>query len=812
MDIEKIKIAIDTGDLQRAKNELDKVDKSAKSVDKSVGGLTNSMMSFKGVVATVATSAVIGNYIKMADTYTSIENKLKLATKSTNEFSTAQRELFNIAQESRVAFESTVDLYSKLAISTEQLKVSQSDLLRVTETINKAGLIGGGSKEGINAALMQLGQGFASGTLRGEELNSVLEQTPRLAKAIAEGMGVTVGELRKLGEQGAITSEKVVNSLLKQSETIDKEYGNMTAKVSEGLQVLENSTLSAIVTIDKLTNASGIVAKAMMGWAWAIDQVNKSLRVSFTDTEKMNDVADLTAKRMELLKEKMVVKNSNFMFGMQESELKRIDTEIMKVSQQLAKLFQEQEKVGQSSSDATDELKKSATTQATNEKILIDLMDERSQKIAKIKKESADLRKEGGNIFLIAEREAKAIKDLNAEYDKKSLDEQTRKQEENARAVSKTNEAYLEMSRAGMSEYDKSLSEIKEKTKEWIAVTGNKAEALKREAILIDELNKKKAEDDAKAALDIERQRNEQIDKRITSLNREYDLKEKQVGLIYDETERNQALTKLYYERRVQEIELEKQKKEQSDSFYESQLTYEKNLLDQTLFRYSATGQIIESVSSGMKSTMMDFFDYTSAGFGDLKKMALDLGNIIYKAVIQQMVVNPLVGALSSAATSYFATPTPTTTGGGTYNGVTSTAFKWDGGISDGTTIKKFASGYIAGNRYASNDSLSNDTIPALISPGEAVIPASSVNQNRDLVQALISNRGRKFADGYIAPSVASPSGGNGVVKVEVINQSNQEVQVTNTSTRNDLEGTVLSIVINGIQNNRMNLRTMLGK
>ena len=812
MDIEKIKIAIDTGDLQRAKNELDKVEKSAKSVDKSVGGLTNSLVSFRGAVAAVATSAVISNYIKMADTFTNIESKLKLATKSTNEFSTAQRELFNIAQESRVAFESTVDLYSKLSTSTENLKLKQSDLLRVTETINKSGLIGGGTKESINAALVQLGQGFASGTLRGEELNSVLEQTPRLAKAIAEGMGVTVGELRKLGEQGSITAEKVVNSLLKQSETIDKEFNKMTATVSQSMTVLENSTINAIGTIDKLTNASGIVAKAMMGWAWATDQVNKSLRVSFTDTEKMNDVADLTAKRMELLKEKMVVKNSNFMFGMQESELKRIDTEIMKVSQQLAKLFQEQEKEGQSSSDATDELKKSATTKATNEKILIDLMDERSQKIAKIKKESADLRKEGGNIVLIAEREAKAIKDLNAEYDKKSLDEQTRKQEENARAVSKTNEAYLEMSRVGMSEYDKALSEIQEKTKEWIAVTGNKAEALKREAILIDELNKKKAEDDAKAALDIERQRNEQIDKRITSLNREYDLKEKQVGLIYDETERNQALTKLYYERRVQEIELEKQKKDQSDEFYESQLSYEKNLLDQTLFRYSATGQIIESVSSGMKSTMMDFFDYTSAGFGDLKKMALDLGNIIYKAVIQQMVVNPLVGALSSAATSYFATPTPTTTGGGTYNGVTSTAFKWDGGISDGTTIKKFASGYIAGNRYASNDSLSNDTIPALISPGEAVIPASSVNQNRDLVQALISNRGRKFADGYIAPSVASPSGGNGVVKVEVINQSNQEVQVTNTSTRNDLEGTVLSIVINGIQNNRMNLRTMLGK
>lgn len=813
MDIEKIKIAIDTGDLQRAKNELDKVEKSAKSVDKTVGGLTNSLVSFRGAVAAVATSAVISNYIKMADTFTNIESKLKLATKSTNEFSTAQRELFLIAQESRVGFESTVDLYSKLSTSTENLKLKQSDLLRVTETINKSGLIGGGSKESVNAALIQLGQGFASGTLRGEELNSVLEQTPRLAKAIAEGMGVTVGELRKLGEQGSITAEKVVNSLLKQSETIDKEFNKMTATVSQSMTVLENSTINAIGTIDKLTNASGIVAKAMMGWSWAIDEVNKSLKLTFGDVENMNDVADLTAKRMELIKERMTIKNDKFMWDSEQKEkISAIDKELMKVSGRIATLFGEQEKLSQSSSDATDELKKSATSQATNEKILIDLMDERSQKIAKIKKESADLRKEGGNIVLIAEREAKAIKDLNAEYDKKSLDEQTRKQEENARAVSKTNEAYLEMSRVGMSEYDKALSEIKEKTKEWIAVTGNKAEALKREAILIEELNKKRDDDAAKQTLELEKQRNEQIDKRITSLNREYDLKEKQVGLIYDETERNQALTKLYYERRVQEIELEKQKKEQSDSFYESQLTYEKNLLDQTLFRYSATGQIIESVSSGMKSTMMDFFDYTSAGFGDLKKMALDLGNIIYKAVIQQMVVNPLVGALSSAATSYFATPTPTTTGGGTYNGVTSTAFKWDGGISDGTTIKKFASGYIAGNRYASNDSLSNDTIPALISPGEAVIPASSVNQNRDLVQALISNRGRKFADGYIAPSVSSPGGGNGVVKVEVINQSNQEVQVTNTQTRQSLEGTILSVWINAVNTNKMGVRTMLGK
>lgn len=809
MDTESLKIKIDTSDLAKAKQGLDNVDKSAKNVDKSLSSVTNSLMSFKGAVAAVATSAVISNYIKMADTFTNIESKLKLATKSTNEFSTAQRELFLIAQESRVAFESTVDLYSKLATSTENLKLKQSDLLRVTETINKSGLIGGGSKEGINAALVQLGQGFASGTLRGEELNSVLEQTPRLAKAIAEGMGVTVGELRKLGEQGSITAEKVVNSLLKQSETIDKEFNRMTATVSQSMTVLENSTINAIGTIDKLTGASGIVAKAMMGWSWAIDEVNKSLKTTFGDVDKMNDVADLTAKRMELVKERMTVKNDKFIWDSDQREkISAIDKELMKVSLRLATLFGEQEKLSQTSSDATDELKQSATTQATNQKILIDLMDERSQKIAKIKKESADLRKEGGNVVLIAEREAKAIKDVNEQYDKKSLDEQVKKQEENARAVSKTNEAYLEMSRAGMSEYDKSLSEIKEKTKEWIAVTGNKAEALKREAILIDELNKKKSEDDAKNALELEKQKNEQIDKRITSLNREYDLKEKQVGLIYDETERNQALTKLYYERRVQEIELEKQKHEQSNDYYESQLNYEKALLDQTLFRYSATGQIIESVSSGMKSTMMDFFDYTSAGFGDLKKMALDLGNMIYKAVTQQMVVNPLVGALSSAATSYFggvgATVGSATASNNATLGISGADTNIQTGLPSSLTMNAKGGAY-------SSPSLSNYSNGVYSSPQVFAFAKGGTPNVGVFGEAGAEAIMPLTRDSNGSLGVKSVGGGNGVVKVEVINQSNQEVQVTNTKTRNDLEGTVLSIVINGINNNKMGLRTMIG-
>lgn len=418
MDVSKIKIAIDTGDINKAKNELDKLEGQAKKTDKSVSGLSSRFLDLKTAVAAIAASEILTGYIKLSDTFTSIDSKLKLATKSTLEFATAQRELFKIAQESRVSLESTVDLYSKLSTSTEQLKISQSDLLRVTETINKAGLIGGGSKEGINAALMQLGQGFASGTLRGEELNSVLEQTPRLAKAIAEGMGVSVGELRKLGEQGSITAEKVVSALLKQSEAIDREFSRMTAKVSESMQVLENSTLSAIGTIDKLTGATGIVAKSMMGWSWAIDEVNKSLKTTFLDASEMGDIVDLTAKRTKLLQERATVKNSNFMFGMQESELKRIDAELMKVSSRIATIYQEQEKATKSNTKSVDSWSKLSDTVKKAIDPIRQIKDEYQKLRDELKANKADTAE---NLKLIDEKESKAILEFTNKTNKDEI-------------------------------------------------------------------------------------------------------------------------------------------------------------------------------------------------------------------------------------------------------------------------------------------------------------------------------------------------------------------------------------------------------
>ena len=104
--------------------------------------------------------------------------------------------------------------------------------------------------------MLQLGQGFASGTLRGQELNSVMEQTPRLSQAIADGMGVTIGELRKLGEEGKLTSKSVYDAILNQKDAIEKEFAQLPATVAQNMIVFGNTMMDVVGEIDKATGAT----------------------------------------------------------------------------------------------------------------------------------------------------------------------------------------------------------------------------------------------------------------------------------------------------------------------------------------------------------------------------------------------------------------------------------------------------------------------------------------------------------------------------------------------------------------------------
>jgi len=244
----------------RASSGYTSAAKGINSISRQLSIAQKSLLSFIGAQQAIR---VTKSLINLADQYTLVNARLRLVAPSTREFATAQGELFEIAQQTRTSFDGTVETYTRLARATQSLGISSSQLASVTRTINQALVVSGTSAESANAALIQLGQGLASGTLRGEELNSVLEQAPRLAEAIAKGMGKTVGQLRLLGAQGRITAENVVSSLLNQRKAVETEFNQMPITVGQALVKVSNRFETFIGNISRSTGATKSLAGAI---------------------------------------------------------------------------------------------------------------------------------------------------------------------------------------------------------------------------------------------------------------------------------------------------------------------------------------------------------------------------------------------------------------------------------------------------------------------------------------------------------------------------------------------------------------------
>lgn len=212
-----------------------------------------------------------------ADEMTNLQSRLKLVTGSALELTYVQGRLFDIAQQSRVRYSELGSTYAQIARATSELGLSQERLLGVTQSIGQAMAISGGSAQSMQAALVQLSQGLASGTLRGEELNSILEQTPRLAQAIAEGMGVSLGQLRALGQDGKLTALTVVQALEKAAPSLKREFDQVAVTVGGAFTVLKNSSSNFIAEFDKATGSSRSVAESLKKVADGLDGVAASI-------------------------------------------------------------------------------------------------------------------------------------------------------------------------------------------------------------------------------------------------------------------------------------------------------------------------------------------------------------------------------------------------------------------------------------------------------------------------------------------------------------------------------------------------------
>ncbi|MFA7063660.1 MAG: tape measure protein, partial [Methanomethylophilus sp.] len=202
--------------------------------------------------------------VSLLDTYTNLRNRLRATGLEAQNLTAVYRELLAVANDTGSGFQGSVELYSRLAVSSKELGVSQQDLIEFTKSLNQAIILSGASATEAQAGLIQLSQGMASGTLRGDELRSVLEQLPAVADVIAKELGVTRGELRKMGEDGKITAGIILDAFKNARDELEQRFGTTVLTIGQSFQVLKNNLIDLIGQMDEATGVSGLISRALL--------------------------------------------------------------------------------------------------------------------------------------------------------------------------------------------------------------------------------------------------------------------------------------------------------------------------------------------------------------------------------------------------------------------------------------------------------------------------------------------------------------------------------------------------------------------
>ncbi|SBZ95703.1 phage tape measure protein [Klebsiella pneumoniae] len=293
-------VDMDTSRLLAARKEVDaalnglngsmgRLEASVNRTERSIGSMERTMSSLSGIAKGLLAALSVQQVASYADAWTELNNKVANSVRTGETQAEVMQRIFDVSQATQSSLNGTATLYARLERGTRTYNTSAEDLVRLTTIINQGFAVSGATAQEAENAIIQLSQGIASGVLRGEEFNSVSEQGSRLMVALADSMGVSIGQLRAMAAQGQLTTDVVVKGLLSQGDAIGKEFANTTVSIAKGLQVAgnnvtkffgENSTVKSfaagfrdsVITISENLETLGtalIGAAAIMGGRFA---------------------------------------------------------------------------------------------------------------------------------------------------------------------------------------------------------------------------------------------------------------------------------------------------------------------------------------------------------------------------------------------------------------------------------------------------------------------------------------------------------------------------------------------------------------
>ncbi len=227
------------------------------------GQLNSAKASAVGLAGAFAGAYATGHLISLADEWSSVNARLKQASKSSDDFNESQRALMDISQRTGTAFSDNASLFARSAASMREYGYSSEEVLKVTEAISTGLKLSGASTSEASSVITQFSQALAQGVLRGEEFNSVNENGDRVIRALASGMGVARKDLKAMADQGQLTADKVVPALISQLGALQDEYGAMPQTVASATTKIENAFLAWVGGANEATGATSALTGAL---------------------------------------------------------------------------------------------------------------------------------------------------------------------------------------------------------------------------------------------------------------------------------------------------------------------------------------------------------------------------------------------------------------------------------------------------------------------------------------------------------------------------------------------------------------------
>ncbi|EAN6819490.1 tape measure protein [Salmonella enterica] len=236
-------------------------------------------------------------FLEVADAMTQLQARIDRLSPSAEEGRKTFSALAEMASVSGTSLADTEKLWETLTSSLQSAGASNSQVLQLTDTLQKIGKIGGSSTQEMANALRQFGQSIASGTVRAQEFNSIVEQMPELARQIAAGMGISMDELRKLMLDGKLSAEDSLNAIMKQAGKVNDQFTKLPRSVEQATNTLSISFQTLVSEINDTTDASTTMVSVIDSITTAIEKLSGKVPTATQQIADLRSEAEMYARR-----------------------------------------------------------------------------------------------------------------------------------------------------------------------------------------------------------------------------------------------------------------------------------------------------------------------------------------------------------------------------------------------------------------------------------------------------------------------------------------------------------------------------------